>query len=130
MDAQLLTNLDACDFRTNPNVLTQLREKMFILWGDLEEKKIKKLAEQGKKQKANVGKKKKTNDRPPDSEDEDAGAGAAPKMEKEVISNRPFTCCIRQYGIQVKESDTEKADAGPGKKWQRMYGLFGTKICG
>ncbi|KXH55053.1 telomere-binding alpha subunit central domain-containing protein [Colletotrichum salicis] len=130
MDAQLLTNLDACDFRTNPDILTQLREKMFILWGDLEEKKTQKLAEQGKKQKANVGKKKKTNDRPPDSDDEDAGAGAAPKMEKEAISNRPFTCCIRQYGIRVKESDTEKADAGPGKKWQRMYGLFGTKICG
>ncbi|KXH25709.1 telomere-binding alpha subunit central domain-containing protein [Colletotrichum simmondsii] len=130
MDAQLLTGLDAGDFRTNADALSQLREKMFILWGDLEEKKTKTLAEQGKKQKANVGKKKKNSDRPPDSDDEDAGAGGASKTEKLAISNRPFTCCIRQYGIQVKEPDSEKADAGTGKRWQRMYGLFGTKICG
>ncbi|KAK0375000.1 telomere-binding alpha subunit central domain-containing protein [Colletotrichum limetticola] len=130
MDAQLLTGLDACDFRTNADALSQLREKMFILWGDLEEKKTTTLAEQGKKQKANVGKKKKTSDRPPDSDDENAVAGGASKNEKLAISNRPFTCCIRQYGIQVKEPDSEKADAGTGKRWQRMYGLFGTKISG
>ncbi|OHE91888.1 telomere-binding alpha subunit central domain-containing protein [Colletotrichum orchidophilum] len=127
MDAQLLTGLDACDFRVKPEVLAQLREKMFILWGDLEEKKAKKLAEHGSKQIANVGKKK-TTDRPPDSDEE--GAAGPFKTEKEAISNRPFTCCVRQFGIQVKEPNPEKADAGHGKRWERMYGLFGTKILG
>lgn len=42
--------------------------------------------------------------------------------------NKPFTCCIRQYGIKVKENDPLKADALNGERWQRMFGLFGTQI--
>jgi hypothetical protein len=42
--------------------------------------------------------------------------------------NKPFTCCIRQYGIKVKENDSSKADALNGDRWQRMFGLFGTQI--
>ncbi|WQF79997.1 Putative protection of telomeres protein [Colletotrichum destructivum] len=123
MDAQLLTSLDACDFRVNPDELTRLREKMFILWGDLEEKKAKELENTSKKQKAKMAKKT-ARDRPPDSSDNEE-----PKKEKEVILNRPFTCCIRQYGVRINESNPDKANAGEGKRWKRMFGLFGTKIC-
>ncbi|KAH8805697.1 hypothetical protein F5884DRAFT_800255 [Xylogone sp. PMI_703] len=44
------------------------------------------------------------------------------------VRNRPFTCCIQQYGIKVDESDPRKADAGPGKRWERRFGIFGTMI--
>ncbi|KAK1984352.1 telomere-binding alpha subunit central domain-containing protein [Colletotrichum cereale] len=125
MSAQLLTNMDACDLRTAPDELAQLRERMFILWGDLEEKKSKELANKRKKQKANGGKKV-AGDRPPDSSDNEGPNG--PSKETETISNRPFTCCIHQYGIQVKESNPDKANAGEGKRWKRMFGLFGTQI--
>ncbi|KZL83386.1 telomere-binding alpha subunit central domain-containing protein [Colletotrichum incanum] len=127
MDAQLLTNMDACDLRVNPNELARLREKMFILWGDLEEKKTKELANKSKKQKATAGKKM-ASDRPPDSSDNEGPNGPS-KKEAEAISNRPFTCCIHQYGIRVKESNPDKANAGEGKRWKRMFGLIGTKIC-
>lgn len=42
--------------------------------------------------------------------------------------NKPFECCIKQYGIKVAEEDPEKADAGEGKRWQRVFGLWGTLI--
>jgi protection-of-telomeres protein 1 len=40
-DAEYLLKMDACDLRQNPNELKQLRERLFILWGDLEEVKKK-----------------------------------------------------------------------------------------
>jgi len=51
--------------------------------------------------------------------------------KSEVIlepKNKAFTCCIRQYGVKVDEENPAKADAGKGKRWQRMFGLFGTQI--
>jgi protection-of-telomeres protein 1 len=42
--------------------------------------------------------------------------------------NKPFTCCIREYGVQVSEDDEKKMDAGEGKRWERVFGLFGTMI--
>ena len=40
-DGDALFNLDPCDLRAkkNENVLASLREKLFLLWGDLQEKK-------------------------------------------------------------------------------------------
>ncbi|KAI1914721.1 hypothetical protein LOZ65_005577 [Ophidiomyces ophidiicola] len=38
-DAVFLLSLDAVNLRENPEVLAELREKLFILWGDLEERK-------------------------------------------------------------------------------------------
>ena len=43
-------------------------------------------------------------------------------------NNKPFACCIKQYGIKVEEEDPLKASAGDGKRWQRRFGLFGTTI--
>ena len=45
-----------------------------------------------------------------------------------VVSNKAFTCCIKQYGAKVKEDDPSKANAGSGKKWKRIFALFGTQI--
>lgn len=64
---------------------------------------------------------------PPDSSDEDEAA----KGPKTVpFMNLPFTCCIRQYGLKVAEEDADKADAGNGRRWERIFGLFGTRISG
>lgn len=38
------------------------------------------------------------------------------------ISNRPISCCIRHYGVKDREEDAGKADAGKGKRWQRILG--------
>ncbi|EEP83007.1 predicted protein [Uncinocarpus reesii 1704] len=38
-DAVFLLSIDAVNLRKNPRVLAELREKLFILWGDLEERK-------------------------------------------------------------------------------------------
>lgn len=46
----------------------------------------------------------------------------------DAVSNKAFSCCIRQYGAKVKENDPSKANAGSDKKWKRMFGLFGTQI--
>ncbi|KAI4206953.1 MAG: hypothetical protein LQ348_000738 [Seirophora lacunosa] len=38
-DAVFLTKLDACDLRRRPQALLALTEKLFLIWGELEEKK-------------------------------------------------------------------------------------------
>ncbi|KAF6845349.1 telomere-binding alpha subunit central domain-containing protein [Colletotrichum musicola] len=132
MDAQLLTGLDACDLRTNPEDLAKLKEKMFILWGNLEEKKSNELAVSASKNIPKNKAAKQTIERPPldSSDDEDAGKSAKGNAVETPITNVPFTCCIRQYGVKVSEPKSAKANAGDGKRWQRVFGLFGTKISG
>lgn len=53
-----------------------------------------------------------------------AGSGTA-DVE---VRNKGFTCCIKQYGVKVDEKNPKKANAGDGKRWQRVFGLFGTMI--
>lgn len=131
--AQLLLNLDATNLHSPGSVdeLNTLRERLFRLWGNLEERKTrletKKL--QHSRDPLNA---------PPVgwSDDEDNAAGAPRAYEGggeddvpgSQLSNRPFTCCIRQYGVKVKVEEGEEATAGNGKKWKRVFGLFGTKI--
>ncbi|SPQ22028.1 e42c71ff-b66e-4a2f-9b96-fda8cc3d8f9f [Thermothielavioides terrestris] len=122
IEAQCLTGLDATDLRADDRALAQLRERMFTLWGDLEEHKARAAARE--RSRGEPDEKQGKSRRPPrppldssDAEDngEDGNIG-------EVVSNKPFTCCIRQYGIRVKDQEG-------GAKWVRCFGLFGTKIC-
>lgn len=119
---QCLLGLDASNLRRDRGALETLREKLFLLWGNLEEHKR---GEQEKKERrlkaARQGKP------PEDSGDE---AEDVTKGSDQTVMNRPFSCCIRQYGVKVGESDPAKADAGEGKRWQRIFSLFGTKISG
>ncbi|KAF3770731.1 hypothetical protein M406DRAFT_285477 [Cryphonectria parasitica EP155] len=130
-DAQCLTGLDdAADLHSaaNSELLRALREQMFRLWGNLEERKSR----------AEAKRRQHTRDPlkapPADSSDvEDntavggSNGGAGGEVAAEYIpgssqlTNRPFTCCIRQYGISLANEEGEK-------QWQRMFGLFGTKI--
>ncbi|PNY29712.1 Uncharacterized protein TCAP_00370, partial [Tolypocladium capitatum] len=113
--AQCLTSLDASNLRQDSKNLQALRERLFLLWGNLEEHKSQ------AERKAKAGK----HSEPPEhSSDEEEGRGKKPPQ----VSNRSVSCCIRQYGVRVSEPDARKADAGDGKRWQRMFGLFGTRI--
>ncbi|KAM4056090.1 ssDNA-binding domain of telomere protection protein [Hirsutella rhossiliensis] len=113
--AQCLMDLDASDLRRNHEDLEALRSRLFILWGELEEHKARaeKLAAES------------THNRPPDDSDDDKRRAA---KTTRTSANRPFSCCIRQYGVKMAEPDRRKADAGDGRRWQRMFGLFGTRV--
>lgn len=144
-EAQCLTGLDAVNLRRDPRTLATLRERMFTLWGSLEELKA-------AKARAAAAKKKKR-ERPEDKAKKDKGKtiqldklkppledsdGESEKQQDEVkedISNKPFNCCLKQYGVRVPEdddglpkTDMENGPAGPGGGWVRVFGLFGTKI--
>jgi hypothetical protein len=125
LEGQYLTGLDASDLRQDKNNLTTLRERMFCLWGGLEEHKHGVLGtrEERMRQRRKPG----TVPPPTASDAEDDERGVAGKDMD--VSNAAFGCCIRQYGVKVQEENENKADAGRGKRWERVYGLFGTKIC-
>lgn len=127
--AQCLLNLDASDLHRDEDSLHVLRDRLFLLWGELEEKKS--IGEENKRRAARAALLNTNLNRPPSHSSDDEGP-APQKQEAELrssqISNLPFSCCIRQYGVKVREKDPAKADAGEGKRWQRMFGLFGTKI--
>jgi hypothetical protein len=116
--AQCLTGLDASNLKRNKEALSTLRDKMFTLWGNLEEKKT------AAQEAVRKGKP------PADSDDENEQEAGNNEPNKMQLTNRPFSCCIQQYGVKVTESDPTKASAGNGKRWQRMFGLFGTMIAG
>lgn len=122
--AQLLTDLDAQDLRAahNEETLGSLREQMFKLWGDLEERKVD-LEARKREQRDRI-----LRNMPPPSSGAEEEEAAAHSASLGQISNKPFTCCVQQYGVKVEAEEGEEDNAGEGKKWQRMYGLFGTKI--
>ena len=98
-DAEFLLRMRAKDLRHNPRSLAQLREKMFILWGDLEERKTR----EEKEKEANGGGK--------------AKKGAGGKDETLVLRTLPFKCCVREYGVKVAEAT-----------YQRRFALCETTI--
>lgn len=128
--AQCLLNLDASDLHQDEDTLDILRDRLFLLWGELEEKKS--IGEDNKRRAARVALANTNLNRPPSHSSDDESTAPQEQEEAELrssqISNLPFSCCIRQYGVKVREEDPAKADAGKGKRWQRMFGLFGTKI--
>ena len=80
-DADFLFNSDACDLRQkrNANTLAKLREKLWTLWGDLEENKS-------------------------EAVDREVVDGAQTKIKP---SGRPFECFIKEYGIPIAGEEEE-----------------------
>lgn len=96
---------------------------MAKLWGNLEEQK-RKVVEQESKARARRG-----DDFPAEDSESEASQGNDKGAKNiEGIKNRPFSCCVREYGIRKAVDDPDKANAGDGMRWQRVFGLFGTKI--
>ena len=74
------------DLGAEPRLLAQLREKLCILWGNLEE--VKTASEQGRM-------------------DVDTGAGAGEAGEDlEGVSNLAFECCLHEYGVPLAPYST------------------------
>ncbi|KAF3385062.1 Protection of telomeres protein 1 [Penicillium rolfsii] len=112
-EAVHLLNLDPADLRHHRTRLEQLREKLFILWGNLEELKQQHAATT------------------------DTDEYWAPTKS----SSLPFRCCIKEYGVPCTHPLDPDAMAldGPGGGrpgcavfdcfgWERRFALFGTTI--
>ncbi|KAL2373083.1 telomere-binding alpha subunit central domain-containing protein [Blastomyces gilchristii SLH14081] len=121
-DAVFLLRLDAVNLRKNPAVLFDLREKLFILWGDLEERKR---ASMAAAQSSNS------------SSDNNAGSNDDPNPDpnNQIItaSTKPFVCCIKEFGVKRSRasdegtSDNDDSDEC-GLGWERRFCMFGTTI--
>ncbi|KAG8416912.1 hypothetical protein J3459_013523 [Metarhizium acridum] len=120
--AQMLLGLDASDLRNDEKSLGDLRQRLWLLWGNLEEQKAE------MENRVLKARRSSNSSAPPaHSDDEESGTKKPARIE---VSNRAFGCCIHQYGVTVAEDDETKADAGNGKRWERIFGLFGTRITG
>ena len=80
-DGDYLLNKEACDLRNNSQALAMLKEKLFVLWGDLEEKKT----EHGK-------------------------TGMELQDEGVLVSSKPFECLIKEYGVNARAKDGQMVD--------------------
>lgn len=131
-DAQLLTGLDAANLHSadNKDILGNLREQMFTLWGNLEECKSRDEAARKKLAKKPLAAPPVDSDAEEDTAANDADSGGvndvAPPSSQ--LTNKPFRCCLRQYGIRVEAEKGEEDNAGEGYRWERMFGMFATKI--
>ncbi|KAG5291250.1 telomere-binding alpha subunit central domain-containing protein [Histoplasma capsulatum G186AR] len=114
-DAVFLLCLDAVNLRQNPAVLSDLREKLFILWGDLEERK-RAINTAACNNNNNAG----SNDDP------------NPDLNKQIIaaSTKPFICCIKEFGVKSSLRSDEGSSANDECRfgWERRFCMFGTTI--
>ncbi|KAJ5141922.1 Telomere end binding protein [Penicillium atrosanguineum] len=107
-DGEHLLNLDATDLRRSPGRLAELREKLFLLWGDLEEKK------------------------------QAQATDKTSAWEPVKSSSVPFNCCIQEYGVECGHAPDLNAMAIDGAEqpcsqsdcfgWERRFSMFGTTI--
>lgn len=106
--------------RADPQSLDELKEKLFLLWGDLEEQKTAAYESAG----AGIGR----------------GEGRLVQQVNIIPRGRPFECCLMEYGTKVDHDDEEdcvpetakvgdwEANQAVGKNWKRRWRLFGTTI--
>lgn len=111
--------------RQNPTALATLREKLFILWGDLEERKA---TESSALRPRDVNK----------------GQGSAELDRKTRVKEaaapaaKPFICCLKEYGVKSKTAERNVLDSGvkaetgqaavDAARWERRWRMFGTVI--
>ncbi|KAE8388652.1 telomere-binding alpha subunit central domain protein [Aspergillus alliaceus] len=106
-NAEFLLQMSAADLRKDLRKLAILSERLFILWGDLEERK-KNIAKQNSE--------------------------SPPKLEH--ASSRPFNCCIQEYGVKcshVSDTDARSDDTSGCSQedcfgWERRFAMFQTTI--
>ncbi|PYH91704.1 telomere-binding alpha subunit central domain protein [Aspergillus ellipticus CBS 707.79] len=105
-EAEHLLGIDAVDLRRNSTQLANLREKLFLLWGDLEERK------------------------------RDALHGGEKSIhESGPVSSRPFNCCLREYGVICRHRPDARDANGDSDcsddncfGWERRFSMFMTTI--
>lgn len=117
--ARRLTGLDATDLQGDPEKLSQLRDQMFTIWGDLYEKRTADRVAAARVAAMRLN-------RPPpvdSSAAEDCNRVSESAPSPTLVRNRPFLCCVR------RDENRERDQAGAGEVWERTpFVLFGTKI--
>ncbi|KAL3467857.1 hypothetical protein BJX64DRAFT_124142 [Aspergillus heterothallicus] len=105
---QRLLNTDATDLRKNGEKLKYIKDKLFTLWGNLQELKTQSMEE----------------------------AKTIPDLS--ALTSRPFNCCIQEYGIACShrrelghsnnDSNSQVCTDGNCFGWERRFGLCKTAI--
>lgn len=101
--------------RKAPKALAELREKLFLMWGDLEEQK-------GRRSTAL----------------QPIGENAGHLEKEEIPKSKAFHCCLKEYGVKKKihRSDEREDIGNEGSQaevdndwvWERRWRMFGTTI--
>lgn len=113
-DAECLLKLDAENLHASPTALAALREKMFLLWGDLEERKMKmemkmkkmmmrKTQQQQQQQQSDANANSNANAhalREIEDNEQDT-TGRQNTRESKSKKGKPFQCCLKEYGVKV-----------------------------
>lgn len=100
---------DPSNLRTDKQLLAKLKEKMCILWGNLEERTVY-LEEQRRMERREE------------------------ESEAVKLSNRPFECCLMEYGVPIEPEGGEQAmESGSeanrfGLGYRRMFAGLGVTI--
>lgn len=98
---------DPGNLREDTALLNKLREKLYILWGDLEEQK----RTEGEKEDIREVKRARL--------DNDMNG----KTEEKKPSNLPFNCCLGEYGELREGGHKDEIE-----DWERGYMMFGVLI--
>lgn len=103
--------------RGSANALAELREKLFLLWGDLEERKARG---------STILQEVDTNSKMPKKDDQP--------------NSKAFQCCLKEYGVKVKVQQSVEREEADGASededrqrtsewtWERRWRVFGTTI--
>ncbi|TGO13151.1 hypothetical protein BTUL_0076g00510 [Botrytis tulipae] len=149
-DAQMLLNLqgDACNLRTNPGMLRDVKETLFKLWGDLEEQKSALLLQKAR-EKSETAKVAPEASRTTDSESEDEGndlrktnhslpvdsedeAGDLTRQKQTKGSQRPAVLEETDVDIEVKkkaeQAETPEEIKPKNKPFQCYIKEYGIKV--
>lgn len=116
--------------RKDNRALRELREKLFVLWGDLEESRIQRDSNQSLKRnkRARHGNTKKRREcdelgKPLKHRDKDVDSDSSAHQSSEEDATKDgyahgkmFGACVKEYGVPV------------GNGWKRLHKLFGTVI--
>lgn len=107
-DASELLGLEADNLLKNKKRLTELEQRLFVLWGELAEQKEKFLE-------SNRG----------------VEADESFSLRKYHIgtttANRPFECCIAEYGVPISQGNKSDLDSSEAE-WMRCFRMFDTKV--
>jgi len=107
--------------RKSPTALATLREKLFILWGDLEERKAAE-ASALKPRDANRG------------QITNALDGRKISTKSSAPVAKPFVCCLKEYGVRTRmvksvgSDDCNDEAEEDANGWERRFRMFGTVI--
>lgn len=120
-DGDYLLRMEAEDLRQSSQALANVREKLFVLWGNLEERKRERA--QGRERGGEndgqpiveVGGDEGLVKEPNETENKNAPAKA---------STRPFECLVKEYGVKRRGMH----NASPSEQWERCFRMWGTTI--